>query len=56
MKVNIRLIGCDDTTEFIREMTEHEFAFLGEIAEKSNKVSTYRCMPVMELEIVEGEE
>lgn len=43
----IRLIGCDDTTEFTMELSDDEFVFLRKVAEKANKTSTYGCMPTM---------
>lgn len=41
----IELCGCDDTTSFMREMTDEESDFLVTIALDANKTSTYTCMP-----------
>ena len=54
MKINIRLVGCDDTTEFDMDMTPKEYKFLKKIAEKSIEVSEYACMPIMKLTVKEN--
>ena len=54
MKINIRLVGCDDTTEFNMDMTPKEYEFLKKIAKKSIEVSEYACMPIMELIVKEN--
>ena len=54
MTVNIKLIGCDDTTEFDMEMTPKEYEKQKKIAEKSFEVSDYACMPVMRLTVKEN--
>ena len=54
MTVNIKLIGCDDTTEFDMDMTPKEYEFLKKIAEKSIEVSEYVCMPIMKLTVKEN--
>ena len=54
MTVNIKLIGCDDTTEFDMDMAPKEYEFLKKIAEKSFEVSDYACMPVMRLTVKEN--
>ena len=51
MKINIRLVGCDDTTEFDMDITPKEYEFLKKIAEKSIEVSEYACMPIMKLTV-----
>lgn len=48
MKVWLRIIGCDDSTEFDIECNAEQYKFLQSICEKSKDVSEYRCMPVME--------
>lgn len=45
----IELCGCDDTTSFMREMTDEELDFLVTIAIEANKTSTYGCMPTMHI-------
>lgn len=50
----IELRGCDDSTIFKLEMTEEEHSFLEKVAELVDKSSTYRCMPTMHIEKVEG--
>lgn len=54
MKINIRLVGCDDTTEFDMNMTPKEYEFLKKIAEKSIEISEYTCMPIIELIVKEN--
>ena len=41
----IELCGCDDTTSFMREMSDEGLDFLVAIALDANKTSTYACMP-----------
>lgn len=48
----IRLIGCDDTTEFVMDITEDEAALIRRVAEKSDETSNYGCMPTMTIEMV----
>lgn len=43
----ISLDGCDDSTEFTMKLTESEYLLLKRVAEKSEQVSTYGCMPTM---------
>jgi hypothetical protein len=45
----IKLIGCDDVTQFIVRLNDHEYDLLNKIAEQSQKVSTCSCMPKMKL-------
>lgn len=45
----IRLIGCDDTTEFTMELTDQEADLLEKISIKSQEVSTYNCMPKLKI-------
>lgn len=45
----IELRGCDDTTSFMKEMTDEELSFLVTIACDANKTSTYSCMPTMHI-------
>ncbi|MBO8161372.1 MAG: hypothetical protein H0Z24_07010 [Thermosipho sp. (in: Bacteria)] len=52
MKYKISLHGCDDSTTFEMELTEEEYKLLKKVADKSQEVSTYVCMPIMEIEKV----
>lgn len=52
-KVNIELIGCDDTTEFEIEVTEEEIKFLDKLKKLSAEISRSSCMPVLEFETIE---
>jgi len=47
MKVKILLVGCDDTTDWVQEVTLEQYNFLKEIQEKSNELSTCGCMPIL---------
>lgn len=49
MKVYVELKGCDATTEISLTCTEEQFAFLKELAKVTKVVSTYSCMPILEL-------
>ena len=53
MKVNIQLIGCDDATIFDLEMSNEEYEFLKLVSRISYDTSSYNCMPVMKLEVIE---
>lgn len=53
-KCFIKLIGCDDSTLIDLELTNDEIKLLEKIATKSDKISTYSCMPVMR--VIKGEE
>ena len=48
----ISLIGCDDVTEFDMKLTQAQAALLGVVASKSEETSKYRCMPIMEIELL----
>jgi hypothetical protein len=52
MKVKIALHGCDDST-YIEdvEVTEEQLTLLKMIAARSEDVSHYGCMPIMEIEM-----
>jgi hypothetical protein len=50
MKCQISLRGCDDSTEFIVDITKEQIKFLKSIEEISEEVSTYGCMPTMIIE------
>ena len=49
MKVFVELEGCDAITEISLKCTEEQFAFLKELAKVTKVVSTYSCMPILEL-------
>lgn len=47
-KYIIKLVGCDDTTEFEIEIDDYdELPIVKKIAKKSQETSTYGCMPKM---------
>lgn len=52
MKYIIALHGCNDSTIFEMELTEEEYKLVKKIADKSEEVSTYGCMPIMEIKKV----
>lgn len=47
MKVEITLIGCDDTTRIVEEVDEEQLAFLEKISALTRAESSYSCMPVL---------
>lgn len=53
-KCFINIAGCDDNTLIDIELTKDEIKLLELIAEKSMKISTYSCMPV--LRVITGED
>ena len=42
--------GCDDSTEFVLDCTEEEYAFIYKLQAISKNVSTYGCMPTIEID------
>lgn len=46
----ISLHGCDDSTSFPVRLTDKEAQLITNIAEQSQKTSTYQCMPTMSIE------
>lgn len=48
-EVFIELKGCDAMTEFNLVCTEEQLEFLREFAKMTKEVSTYSCMPVVNL-------
>lgn len=56
MRVKIELVGYDDSTEFNMKMTSEQYEFLNKIADESRAHSTYQCMPIMNIEILEDED
>lgn len=49
MDIRVVLKGCDDSTEFELVCTEEQYSFLRELAKATKAVSTFSCMPVIEL-------
>jgi hypothetical protein len=49
-KIKIRLVGCDETTVLTIEATPDQVEFLEVIAAKSEKESSFDCMPTMQIE------
>lgn len=53
MEINkyiINIVGCDDETTFVMELTDYEASIILEVARKSQSTSTYDCMPKMYIE------
>lgn len=48
-KIGVAICGCDDTTSFFIDLSEVELNILKIISEISIKVSTYGCMPKIEI-------
>lgn len=45
----IRICGCDDTTVFEYVLTAEQANLISNICERSEEVSTYGCMPTLEI-------
>jgi len=45
----IAVIGCDDTTEITMDLSKVQLELLNTLAQKSKEISTYGCMPVIEI-------
>ena len=52
MRIIVSLSGCDDVTDMEMDVTEGEFAFLEKVSALSEKVSSYACMPTLEVRVV----
>ena len=52
MKVEIELIGCDDSTCFVVDASFEEILLLKFIASKTIEVSKYGCQPTMTVEVL----
>lgn len=55
MKQLVCLVGCDDTTRAVVEMTIDEAAFLTRLIQSVNTNSRYGCMPIMTAERIDGD-
>lgn len=53
-KYRISLIGCHDNTDFEVDLTDEQLEVVKFIAKKSEEVSEFSCMPVMEVEELGG--
>lgn len=51
LNVEIELVGCDDTTEIDMRVTLQELEVLQRVSKMSREISTYSCMPIMEIKI-----
>lgn len=45
----VKINGCDDTTEFIMEMTEEQLELVKSMCALSKSASTHHCQPTMEV-------
>ncbi len=54
-KYRIDIHGCDDSTCFDFDLTYEEYQTLLEICEKSKEVSTYGCMPTIDVKLNEND-
>jgi len=50
MKHTIGIYGCDDCTCFVIDCTDEQLEVLLEVSKKSKEVSTYGCMPTIEID------
>ena len=55
MDIRVTVKGCDDSTEFDLVCTEEQYTFLKELAGATQTVSTFSCMPIIELHNSLGE-
>ncbi len=46
----IALYGCDDSTIFEMGLSREEYDLLARVAKRSMEVSTYGCMPILQIE------
>lgn len=49
MGIRVILKGCDDSTEFELVCTKEQYSFLKELANATKVISTFSCMPVIDL-------
>ena len=52
-KYRISVHGCDDSTIIEKELTEDELKVIQSVASEVTETSEYRCMPTMEIEVLE---
>lgn len=52
MRYQIKIIGCDDETVWEADYTKEEVKLLRRLCVKSEEVSEFDCMPVMEIKKV----
>lgn len=55
MDIRVIVKGCDDSTEFELVCTKEQYAFLKELADATQTVSTFSCMPIIILQDNSGE-
>ena len=51
MKIEIKVHGCDDTTEIMMDVTDEQHQFLHRVAKEVTAASSYQCMPTMEVRL-----
>ena len=49
MKIKVWLHGCDDSTGIPIEVSEEELKFLQKLSKLSYEISTYGCMPTLDI-------
>lgn len=52
-KYTIDIYGCDDTTSVVMELNEVELEVIERLCAKTVEISSYQCMPTMEVEEVD---
>ena len=50
--MRIEIAGCDDTTEFELHIHPTELHLLRRIAAKSKETSSYGCMPIFKIDVI----
>jgi len=53
-RYKILLRGCDDSTIFEVELNHAGFEIVEQLSKKSYEVSTYGCMPILDIEEIEN--
>lgn len=53
-KYRISVHGCDDSTIIEKKLTIDEFKLIQSVCKEIMETSTYNCMPIMEIEIIEN--
>lgn len=55
-RYNITLVGCDDATNVYMTLSDTEIETIRRLMEATDKASTYRCQPTIEIIELKEEE
>ncbi len=50
---SIKLQGCDDNTRITMNLSDDEYKLIKRLAERSEELSEYKCMPVLKIKTQE---